>query len=92
MFLREGNIYGILKQYRCLSLELQLLKVLVKCTNPHSLHVEVVVKWSKLRLENKHILWAPHCSKGSKLLEVTLLPVKHEETFPVLCKLFWLGN
>lgn len=44
MFLREGNIYGILKQYRCLSLELQLLKVLVKCTNPHSLHVEVVVK------------------------------------------------
>lgn len=76
MFLREENIHGILKQYRCLSFEPRLPKVLVKCTNPHSLHVEVVVKLSKLWSETKNILWVSYCCKGSQFLEVTMFPAK----------------
>ena len=63
MFLVERNIYGILKQCRWLSLEPRLPKLLEKCSNPHSLHVEVVVKLSKLWSENKNILWVSHCCK-----------------------------
>lgn len=91
MFLRVENIPGILKQCRHLS-ELRLPKVLVKCTNPHSLHVEVVVKLSKLWSESKNILWVSYCCKGSQILEVTMFPATLNTKKPFLFCINYFGK